>query len=227
MMISSKARFTILLFAFLASPVLAENNSSWNSAIIISAGQSSITNACTSPWVIPDTTCSEGKPVLRLAYVYHFSKTWGLEISGGQFGLAESYGSLTIPPAPATGPASYDWQLQASGLAIAGVGTIHLGSSLSLFGKAGILYGNLSEEWNLAAANGAYYGITMNGVPITDRKITSLTYGAGIQIDFSRAFALRAQYENFGTYDIYSAYGNPTAPEVEISLLSAGLVLKF
>lgn len=184
-------------------------------------------NACTSPWVIPDTTCTESLPVFRLAYVYHFSRTWGLEISGGQFGHAEAYGSWATPPAPAVGPASYDWQLKATGVAIAGVGTIHLGRTLSLFGKAGVLHGTLKEEWNLSAANGEFFGISMNGVPITDKSINHLTYGAGIQFELNRDFALRAQYENFGTYDIYSDYGIPPVSEVTISLVTVGLVLNF
>lgn len=150
-----------------------------------------------------------------------------MEISGGQFAHAEASGSWATPPAPAVGPSNYDWQLQATGVTISGIGTIHLGDNLSVFGKAGILRGILKEKWNLSATNGEFAGITLNGVPITDKSLNHLTYGAGIQVDLNQNFALRAQYENFGTYDVYSDYGLPPVSEVTISLVTIGLVLNF
>lgn len=226
--INYKKWLTILLSFIFVSPALAENSTSWNSSLTLSAGQSIMTNACTSPWVITGTSCSDNNNIAyRLAYIYNFNRTWGLEISAGELGHAKADGSIASPPAPATAPASYDWHLRATGLAIAGIGTIHLGDSLSLFGKAGVVHAVLKEEWNLAASNGNYYGITLNGVEITDKRAYRFIYGAGIQLDFSKDYALRAQYENFGTYDIYDDYGIPPVSPVKISLLSVGFVLKF
>lgn len=229
----SSNRIAVLVFlSFLtASPLLyARDVSQRNSSLIVSVGRSTSDKACKSPWVDGTTglTCTENNNVYRLAYVYHFNSNWGLEISTGSFGRAKAEGTLNPAPSPLVAPAAYTWDLHATGVAIAGVGTLHLGESLELFGKAGIVRAIIREEAHFVDATGTpYFGISLNGTPITSVNLYKITVGAGIQYNFNRDFAIRAQYENFGTYDIYSPYNLGVNDKVTISLLSAGLVLKF
>ncbi|HEU0186658.1 MAG TPA: outer membrane beta-barrel protein [Gallionellaceae bacterium] len=226
-------RIAVLVFlSFLTAAPLSygKDVSQWNSSLIVSVGQSTSDKACKSPWVdgTPGLTCTENDRAYRLAYVYHFNSNLGLEISTGSFGHAKAEGTLNTAPSPMVAPAAYTWDLHATGVAIAGVGTLHLGESLELFGKAGIVRAIVREETHFVDATGTpYFGISLNGTPITSENLYKITVGAGIQYNFNRNFAIRAQYENFGSYDIYSAYNVGVDDKVTISLLSAGLVLNF
>lgn len=117
--------------------------------------------------------------------------------------------------------------MKVEGLIIAGTGTLHVSDGLSYFGKLGVGRAAFAEDFNLTINGVPYHGVSFNGVPTINEDKNFLTFGFGMQYDFDSSFAIRAQYENFGSYDIYSAYGVSTPPRISISMVSAGLVLKF
>lgn len=71
------------------------------------------------------------------------------------------------------------------------------------------------------------YRVTYLGVPVTNVEKYAPTYGVGFQYDFAKNFGLRFQYENFGQYDIYSAYGVTTPDKISLTAASAGLVISY
>lgn len=94
-------------------------------------------------------------------------------------------------------------------------------------GKLGGVRAEFNEEIHTTSNAGAVmYGVTFNGVPITRLAKNSLTYGIGFQYELSRKFAIRTQYESFGKYDIYGAYGM-SVPRIALSAATIGIVLRF
>lgn len=211
-----------------ASPAWADNYSGQNkSSLIINAGYAKESNACASPWytlVMTGTGCSENHKAYRLAYDYQFTPAWGLEVSYGDFGNAQGNGSVAIGGVPY----QTNWSLKSGGWAFAGTGTFHIGDSVSFFGKLGGARAEFQEKLN-ASNNGVsgYTGVTLNNVGIVNSAKNALTYGVGCQIDLNSSFAIRAQYENFGSYDVYGQYGLGNPSKIKLTMASAGLVFKF
>jgi opacity protein-like surface antigen len=206
----------LLTCCFIVSPVVADEL--WHSSVIFSAGYAKEQNACAAPWLSIDMTggtCSEKQRVYRFAYNYHFTPIWGLEISYGDLAKSEAFGtSLTSGEAE-------QWNMKSSGWAIAGTGTLPIRGKLSLLGKIGGVRAEFDENIYTTFSGVPYYGLHT----IRCAK-NALTYGIGLQYDFNATYALRAQYENFGKYDLTSPLDGSTF-KVSLSQISAGLVLKF
>ena len=219
----------VLISCLLTSPAMAGDK--WNSSLTISVGKSKTTNSCESPPLLFYATsgdeCQEGGRIYRFAYNYKFSPFWGLELSAGDIGSAKANGTISASSAPSPVGAPYDWELKANGIALSGVGSLWLGKSLSIFGKVGAVRAHLKEELIAHDVGGDLILVSFNGVVPTNFKKNSLTYGVGLQVELSTAFAMRVQYENFGTYDIYSVYNLSKPEPISLTLISAGLVLKF
>lgn len=232
MLIRFKACALALVCCLVASPAFAEMEP-LNSSLILSGGRSKAQNACASPWVVyamnPGSTCSENHTALRIAYNYNFTRVFGFEVSYGDLGNATAEGTSTAYGTAAT------WSMKAIGWAFAGTATVPIGGGFSLLGKVGSVRAELSENIHTTSNTGqVMHGVTFNGVPITQLAKNAVTYGIGLQYELSRKFAIRAQYENFGKYDIYSAYGIygaatgiPIPQRIALSLATIGLVLKF
>ncbi len=222
--------YAIALICCLAvSPAFA-NNETTNSSIILSGGYSKAKNACDSPWVTvamgSGSTCSETHTALRLAYNYRFTPIWGFEASYGDLGNATGEGISTVPGLSGS---LATWSTKAIGWAFSGTATVPITGGFSFFGKVGTVRAEFSESYhaNSNTTGAVMQGISVNGVPISRQIKNSVTYGAGVQYELSKSFAIRAQYENFGSYDIYSAYGISNPPRIALSLASVGIVLKF
>lgn len=216
MAIRFNAWMLALMSCLLVSPAMANEEGAY---IAINVGQSKDKGACVSPWVANGTACKETSAAYRLTYGYQYTPAWGLELSYGDLAKASSNGIYAVG-APqfgtsgAVGPASYAWSLKAMGWSIAAVGTLHLGDVFSVFGKVGGVRADFKEDnFVIDAANKTYSysnSIAMN----------RLTYGVGYQFDFTPKLALRMQYENFGTYTLYSS-------KIKLSMFSGGLVFKY
>ena len=212
-----------LISCLAASPAFAQVER-LNSSLIFSGGLSKAKNACDSPWLTTldqGGTCKETHTALRLAYDYQFTPMWGFEVSYGDLGNSTGNGTSAAFGTPAT------WSVKAIGWSFAGTATVPMGGGFSLLGKLGTVRAEFSENLQTSSATGqGLQGISLNGVPITRQNKNGLTYGLGFQYEFSNRFSLRAQYENFGTYDIYGSYG-VSSPRIGLSMISSGVVLKF
>lgn len=219
MAIHFKVLAFILLLSFTISPATAAEK--WGS-LVISTGRSKAQNDCSSPLLafITAPSCSESHSAYRLAYDYSITPMWGLEISYGDLGDAEGAGPFIAGGAPAT------WSMKSIGWAFVGTGTFPLGNGFSLLGKIGGVRAEFREKLNFSLAGTPYHATGYNGTGIISSAKNGLTYGLGVQYDFNDTYALRAQYESFGKYAVYDQYGI-TSPQISLSMLSAGLVLKF
>ncbi len=188
----------VLIGYLITSPAFAAET--WNSALVLSAGYAKEQGACKSILAsiyIPGGNCSERHSAFRLAYDYQFTPLWGLEISYGDLAKAEING-MSI-----TG-FSGAWKMKSTGWAIAGTGTFPMGGGVSLLGKIGAVRAEFDESFSAycticSGAPGIYEA--GDNLRIKTAK-SSLTYGLGLQYDFNKTYALRAQYENFGKYNL-------------------------
>lgn len=216
-----KVGILAIVICLLVSPAMAAEIS--KSSLVFSGGRSIAQNSCESPWVAlgadPGFACGEDDTIYRIAYIYKFTPVWGVEISGGDAGYAHGSGTQSGDP--------YTWQMKADGWTVAGIGNLSIGQSFSLFGKLGFMRTQLKEDIRRNFAGVWMEGVSLNGVPTTNVEINTLTYGAGFQYNFTENYALRLQYENFGQYDVYSAYGLSTPKRISLAAVSAGLVLSF
>jgi opacity protein-like surface antigen len=222
MLIRFKTGGVALICCLIASPVFAEG---WNSAIVFSAGYAKEQGACNSPVITgeyyPDVKCSENHSVFRFAYDYQITPVWGLEISYGDLAKAEASGTEYFDGYPGA------WKMKATGWAVAGTVTIPMGAGLSLLGKVGSVRAEFDESDTTYCDSCTPVGdwVLRDAYRISTTK-GGLTYGLGLQYDFNKTVAIRAQYENFGKYDLYHPYDGSTL-KINLSQISAGFVLKF
>ena len=124
--------YVVTLFAlFYNSSTMAADET--KASLVFSGGRSVAQNACASPIVAvadPGYECSEDHTIYRLAYIYKFTPTWGIELSGGDVANANGVGTYTQG-----GTYPNKWQMKADGWAIAGIANLTIGKSFSLFGK--------------------------------------------------------------------------------------------
>jgi opacity protein-like surface antigen len=211
------------LLGLLASPTAfaaAVYGEEYKSYVSVNAGVSQERNACATTIVV-GANCTEKWAAYRLAYGYQFTPAWGVELSYGDLGYAEEKGTLPVAPPPATGTnIPYTWSLKAVGWAFAGTGTLNLGQHFSLFGKLGGVRTEFKADMWFPAGGGSPTGWWYS---TGNTSITRVTYGAGIQINFTPRASLRAQYEDFGKYDLFGA----NQPKIGLRMASGALLLRF
>lgn len=218
-----RIKFWVFILVLLSIPTLAAAaDMGKKHSLIFSGGQSRAINGCESPWAklgTPSSECAENSAIYRTAYNYRLTPTWGIEVSGGDLGRPRVKGTYQGGPS--------NWEMKIEGWTIAGIGIIPIGKSFSLFGKLGIVRSHFRESYGVTLNGLPFYGVSFNGVQTLVEGRNAPTYGAGFQIDFTKSFGLRLQYENFGQYDIYSAYGVSNPDKISISAVSAGLAFHF
>lgn len=199
----------------------------------ISAGPSVLHNACQSPWIpylasVGGTSaCSERSFAYRATFGYQYTPMWGLEVSYGTLGYASSTGTANLPTPFAAGtvPTNYSWQVKGNALAIQAVATLHMGDTLSVFGKFGVArveYDEYMSGWNAAIAppfTGIYY------TPVVNEKRNSPALGGGVRFDVSPHGSILLAVDTFGSHDIYNYYGQTT--KVRPVTASFGLMYRY
>ncbi len=160
-----------------------------------SAGQSDFDDSNTTGLITSGTV--DGKDTgFKIFGGYQFNHNFGVELAYVDLGKAGYSGFFGA--APVTGGT-----VKTSGLNISAVGTLPLGSGFALFGKAGLF------AWESEAND------VTGGVPFSGKEDgTDLSLGIGASYDFTKNFAIRAEWERF------KAVG-------DIDLLSVGIVYKF
>jgi OOP family OmpA-OmpF porin len=108
---------------------------------------------------------------------YQFNKNLAVE------GAYVDQGSFTQKGTAAGRPFTIQTDIQ--GFMVTAVGTIPLGS-FALFGKAGVIFENLSAK-------------TTGPVTVTVNDGGALAIGVGARYDFNRSFGLQAEYNYFVT----------------------------
>lgn len=155
----------------------------------------------------------ERDPGVKVVLGYVFNRH--LAVEGGYAQLGEFSISREVT-APAAG--AVNARLSVKGWVIDAVGTLPLGARFSAIGKAGVL---LSEVRTFRTVSGsASLAPGLGYSAITDEFNFKL--GAGLQYELSPKATLRAEWERF--YRV----GEPgTTGELEVNLMSGGLLLRF
>ena len=223
-----KSRFKVWIIALfilsITAPAIAAEKEN-TSLLIFSGGRSVARNACASPLVTLEADsgfqCDNQPDFYRTAYNYKFTPAWGVEISVGDIGRTHGVGSSSGDP--------YSYQFKADGWTVAGVGFLNIGKSFSLFGKLGVVNTRLQENAHRNFSGTWFRRVIYpsGGVPVTNEEKHAPIYGVGFQFDFAKHVGLRFQYEHFGQYDIFSAYGVSTPEKIILTATSLGLVVGF
>jgi hypothetical protein len=230
MTIRFKAMALVLLGMLGAMPAFADDEE--GPYVYVQAGGAIARNACQSGWIttaLPaygsNPGCSERSQVYRAGFGYQFTSMWGLEVNYGTFGNAKATGSALLPVPGYAGPSNYSWQLKAAGLAVEGVGTLHLSDSLAVIGKAGVAQVEFTEymySWDPAISGNVtnYYW-----VPVVQTNRNALALGAGIKYEFGPHGSIFLIAESFGSHAIYDVYGSNA--KVRLVSASVGLMYRY
>lgn len=139
---------------------------------------------------------------LNIAAGYHFSPMLAVEVGYMIFGNSVlDFGSL--------GLGAGDLTLSMRSLHGEVVGTYPLNSQFDLIGKIGF-----SSNKGDVKGTGIVSGVTAGG------SRTDVSLGAGVQYNISSEYAVRAQYQNFGTF-------GPATDDPKASAISLGFVANF
>jgi OOP family OmpA-OmpF porin len=145
-------------------------------------------------------SCKDNAAAVALNGGYQFNDRFGVELAYADYGQVKTSGLLF--------GSTLDIAEKISGFRVSGTATYPLTNAFTINGKLGFS----SVEVNASTT-------VTPGTPIPSytASSTSLAYGLGIQYALSKAFAVRAQYENLGKT------GDQTLGTDTLSFFSIGL----
>ena len=140
--------------------------------------------------------CDERDKAYRFGAGWQFNRYLAAEIAYTDLGQADLEGS------------GFGAFLHATAYELSGVGTYQLGSSVfSLLGRLGLLYGQTK------------YGRDLTG----EHASTSFTYGAGLQLDFTKNVAARLVWQR---YRLKAQIEGAAEEKGDVDMLSFGILLR-
>jgi OmpA-OmpF porin, OOP family len=193
----------ILLLAISPPAAMAENSNLYGA---IDLGQSTSEDSCKN--LPAGYSCTKTATAYRISGGYQFTPTLGIEVGYGDYGTTK-LSAIAIP--------GLTWNAEAkmSGLTLAATGSFPISESFSLLGKLGIARTSVKSS-----GSGAYLGTPLT--PLSSSfSSTTATYGLGAQYSLTKSLAIRAQYDDLGVV------GDATNGKSRITLLTAGVVVKF
>jgi OOP family OmpA-OmpF porin len=140
----------------------------------------------TNPGLTVSATGSDKDSAWKFFGGYQFSQTWGVEVSYASLG--DAVGNVTRTAPAGTGRAT----VKNDSWGVYGTGTLPLGMGFNLFGKLGV---SMNRARMSFSGSGAGFLASDSG---GDRNST-LGLGVGASYWFNRNFAIRAEWEDFGT----------------------------
>jgi OOP family OmpA-OmpF porin len=146
-------------------------------------------------------SCDDKDTAWKIFGGYQINRNFAAEAGYSQLGEVTATGGGVNAKAKATA-----WDL-------VGVGSYPLSNQFSIYGKLGFYNGEVKVSSNVAGGSGK-------------KTTTDLTYGAGVQYNFSRNLGLRGEWQRYA-----SAKQPATTVTVEdksdVDVLSIGVVYKF
>ena len=178
------------------SPLAFAQDRGWY--IGASGGQSDINDFCSNP-VAVGTSCDDTGSAWSVFGGYQFNKYLGVEL--GYTDISENKASDSV--------STVTWKVK--GTELLGVGAIPVNQYFEVYGKVGVFFWDLNDSCTGAC--------TFSSQSETG---ADLTYGIGVQFNFSKNVAARAQYQR------YKDVGNEaTTGKSDINILSLGIVFKL
>lgn len=223
MTIRQKTWALALAACMFAAPALADDRE--GAYVYITGGMGLAQNACSSALIPAGTTCTQRSGVFRAGFGYQYSPMWALEASYGQYGYASSAGyiaNVNFPAPTGPSPASFSWQLKATGAVVQAVASVHMTNDFIVFGKAGVAQVVYDEYMHLTAqSNGSSWYLS----PTASTTRFNPALGVGIRMDVTPNGSLLLLAESFGQNNIYNVYGQ--AQKVRLLTASAGLMWRY
>lgn len=110
--------------------------------------------------------------------------------------------------------------LKADGWNLVGVGILPVGKDFSVFGKLGTIYATTTADVTTSGAIALAAGTPAN----RKKSEWNLTYGLGLQYDFTKSISIRGEWERF---DGLGDNGTNSTGEYNFNMYSVGLAFKF
>jgi OOP family OmpA-OmpF porin len=153
---------------------------------------------CSAP---PGFSCDDKDTAYKIFGGYQINRNFAAEAGYTDLGkLTASGGGVNV-------------EAKAKAWDLVGVGAFPLSDQFSIYGKLGLYSGEVKVSSNIVGGSGK-------------KTTTDLTYGAGVQYNFTRNLGLRGEWQRYG-----SAKTPDTAATSEekndIDVLSLGVVYKF
>ena len=195
-----------VLIVFFNAPALAQDRGFYLGA---SVGQVQHQDACGAAAF----SCDDKDTGFRLSAGYQFLRYFALEL--GYADLGESFAGETIAGAGV----NVKREVMASDLTA--VGILPLGERFSLFAKLGT-YAARTELAGSGARVGGPPTFTRTVVTVSGEEVNAgLTFGLGAGFQFTRNFGMRAEWQR------YAEVGGDEIGEVDIDVMSLGLLYRF
>lgn len=142
----------------------------------------------------------------KLFLGYQFNKYFALE--GGFFDLGKfSYTATTLPPG------TLDSRTKLKGLNLDLVLNLPITEKFSVLGRAGVIHAEAKDTFSST-------GSVLVFNPTYSKRATNYKFGGGLQYDFTKAFAMRAEAERYRINDALNNKG-------DIDLFSVGVLVRF
>ena len=145
---------------------------------------------------------------------YNFTPNWGVELAYIDFG--NSYSMQTNIAGTPVGISG----AKASGWNLAGVGTLPLSKEFSIFGKLG-------WAWNHSDGGTAIDGVTGTRVTVGTYSRSYGMAGVGANFIFTKNWAARLEYEDFGRVTSDDVWGTGSSGAVKATAWSLSAKYSF
>jgi len=203
---------SLVALALIASPYAQAQDSGWYLGLNAGKTKAKIDDARITGLIVPagftvtsinDDDRGNG---LKVFGGYEFNRYFSLE--GGYFDLGKlGYTAQTVPAGTLNG------EIKVKGFNFDAVLSLPFTEKFSVFARVGVTNAQAKDEF---VGTGAV--VVMNSSP--SERATNVKYGGGLQYDFTKSFAMRAEMER---YRINDAVGN----KGDIDLVSLGVLFKF
>jgi OmpA-OmpF porin, OOP family len=189
-----------VLIGFMASPATAQDTGVYIGAAF---GQAKHKDACEGA----DISCDETDSAWKLFGGYQFSRFLAVELGYADLGQSKASGTV--------GAVTVDAAFEVTAWELVAVGSFPVMDRLSVLGKFGLYRADI--ELSGSGRIGAGTPIPFSG----DESNNEITFGVGARYDFTRNLGLRAEWQR------YKKVGGDETGEVDIDLISAGLIWRF
>lgn len=167
-------------------------------------GQSKANDACTGAAAVGITQCDDSDTAMRIFGGYKLNPNVAFEVGYADLGKATASGVVLGIPASAEWKATV-WDFSA-------VGMLPLDPKFSLLGRIGLTSWSVDLSVNAAGLGGGS----------TSSSGTDLTYGLGVQYDFTNQVGLRGEWQT------YSSIGDDNSTgQSDVDVISASVLFRF
>lgn len=198
--------------ALIASPYAAADDIGWYGGASIGQSNAKIddakitNNLLGSGFATSSISNDDSDTGYKLFAGYKFNKNFALE--GGYFDLGRfGFTATTVPAGTLNGT------IKLKGVNLDAVGILPVNEKFSVLGRVGVNYAEASDSFS---GTGAV--TVLNTSP--SKSEANYKFGAGLQYDFNKALAMRAEAERYRINDAVGSNG-------DVDLVSVGLVYRF